>query len=231
MLTTWESKKNKLLLCESLCWVNINSDIENHVKIVAYVEFQQMQPKEKTIHHDIPMKPWDVIGADVFQLNSKNYICLVNYHSKFPVIKQMNGLSADSLIAAVKVIFAEYHIPCRIMSDAGSNFILEKFRNFFSGVDIEQAVSSSYHHQSNRQVEACIKFIKCTMKKCSDGDIHMAMLQIRTTPMGQGLPSPATLLYDCLVRGIMPVMDRQPTNIDNNDNLHKNLMHRQGRND
>ena len=52
----------------------------------------------------------------------------------------------------------------------------------------------------------------------------------RTTPLGQGLPSPATLLFNCLVRGIMPVMDRPPININNGDGHHKTLMHRQGKN-
>ena len=51
------------------------------------------------------MQPWDVIGADVFHLNNKNYLCIVDYHSKFLVIKRMEGLSAESLIAAVKIIF------------------------------------------------------------------------------------------------------------------------------
>ena len=87
---------------------------------------------------------------------------------------------------------------------------------------ISVTASSSYHHQRNRQVEACIKVIKCTIKKCSDsgGDIHMAMLQIRTTPQGQGLPSPAMLLLNWPVRGIMPVMDRPPINVDNDDEHH-----------
>ena len=121
----------------------------------------------------------------------------------------------------------------RLMSDAGGNFISEKFKNFCNSLNIKQAVSSSYHHQSNGQVEACIKFIKCTKKKCSDssGDIHMVLLHIRTTPLGQGLPSPATLLFNHPVCGIMPVMDRKPINIDNDDEHHKTLMHRQGKND
>ena len=42
----------------------------------------------------------------------------------------MEGLSAESLIAAVKIILVEYGIPHRIMSDAGSNFISDKFKNF-----------------------------------------------------------------------------------------------------
>ena len=119
------------------------------------------------------------------------------------------------------------------MSDAGSNFISEKIRNFCNSLNIKQAVSLSYHHQSIGQVEAYIKFIKHTMKKCSDSgsDVHMAMLQIGTTLLEQGLPSPAVLLFYHLVRDIMPVMDRQPNNIDNDDKHHKRLMHRQGKND
>ena len=59
----------------------------------------------------------------------------------------------------------------------------------------------------------------------------MAVLQTRTTPLGQGLPSPATRLFNCLVRGIMPVMNRPPINIDNDDEHHQTLMYRQGKND
>ena len=158
-------KKTKLLVHKSVYWVNIKNDIENHVKNCSTCfKPQQTQPKEKTIHHDILLRPWEVIGVDVFQLNNKNYLCVVDYHSNFSVIKRMEGLSAESLIATVKIIFAEYGIPHRLMLDAGSNFISEKFRSFCNSLNIEQAVSSSYHYQSNGQVEACIKFIKHTIK-------------------------------------------------------------------
>ena len=116
------------------------------------------------IHHVIPLRPWEVLGADVFHFNNKNYLCIVDYHNKFPVIKRMEGLSTESLIATIKVIFAEYGIPHKIMSDTGTNFVSDKFRKFCSRLNIEQTVSSVYHHQGNGQVEACIKFIKCTLK-------------------------------------------------------------------
>ena len=65
-------EKTKLLVCRSIYWVNINNDIENYVKNCSTcLEFQQTQPKEKTIHHDIPMRPCNVIGTDMFQLNKK----------------------------------------------------------------------------------------------------------------------------------------------------------------
>ena len=50
------------------------------------------------------------------------------------------------------------------MSDAGGNLISDKFRQFCKCMNIEQ-VTSSYHYQSNSQVQVCIKFAKCTMKK------------------------------------------------------------------
>ena len=59
----------------------------------------------------------------------------------------------------------------------------------------------------------------------------MASLQIRATPLGQGLPSPATLLFNCQVCGIMPVIDRKPVSVDDDKEHRKNLMHRQSKND
>ena len=62
------------------------------------------------IHHDIPVRPWDVIGADMYTFNNKHYLCIVDYHNKFWIIKKTEDLSADSLILTCKVIFVEYGI-------------------------------------------------------------------------------------------------------------------------
>ena len=106
----------------------------------------------------------EVLGADIFHFNNKNCLYIVDYQSKFPVIKRLEGLSTENLIATAKVIFAEYGIHCKLMSDAGTIFISDRFRKLCSSLNIKQAVSSAYHHQSNRQVKACIKFIKHTFK-------------------------------------------------------------------
>ena len=101
----------------------------------------------------------------MFTLITINYLYTIDYHSKLPIVKKAEDMSADSLILACKVIFSEFGLPKKIMSDAGGNFISGKFKQFCKKINTEQATSSSYHHQSNRQLEACIKFIKCAMKK------------------------------------------------------------------
>ena len=192
-----------------------------------------MQPKEKIIHHDIPLRPWEVFGTDVFHFNNKNYLWLVDYHSEFPIVKRLEGLSAESLITTIKVIFTEYGIPHKLMSDAGMNFVSDKFQKFCNSINVELAVLLAYHHQSNGQVEACIKFIKHAFKKCtnSGGDINMALLQICTTLLGQGLLCLPTLMFKRQVCGIMPVLDRNLLAKIYDDEHHSNLLDRQHKND
>ena len=96
-------EKTKLLAHESVFWHNINADIEAYIKLcVTCLDFQQTQPKEKIMHHNIPLSPWEVIGADIFHFKNKHYLCIVDYNRKFPVIKRLEGLSADNLINVVK---------------------------------------------------------------------------------------------------------------------------------
>ena len=192
-------EKTKLLICESVYCANINNNIEDHVNNCnTCLEFQQAQPKKKIIHHNTLLRPWEVLGADIFQLNNKNYLCIVDYHSKFPIIQRMEGLSAENLITTVKIIFSEYGIPCRLMSDTGSNFVSEKFRSFCSSLNIEQAVSSSYHHQSNGQVEACIKFIQLTIKNAQTPLVMYTWCYYTSEPHHWGKDSQAQQ-HGCLI--------------------------------
>ena len=69
------------------------------------------------------------VGADIFTINIKHYLCIVDYHSTFLVIKHVKRLSADNLIQAYKIILSEYRLPSKIGSDTGTNFISEKFKN------------------------------------------------------------------------------------------------------
>ena len=107
-------EKTKLLACDSVFWSNINTDIKAYIKHYATcLEFQRMQPKEKITHHDIPLRPWEVVGADVFHFKNKHYLCIVDYNSKFPVIKRLEVLSADNLINLH--VHPSNHLPAGVL--------------------------------------------------------------------------------------------------------------------
>ena len=75
------------------------------------------------LSYEIPGKTWECVRTDIFSINNMHYLFTVDYHRKFPVIKQVKGFSADNLIKTHMIIFAEYQIPSSITSDAGTNFV------------------------------------------------------------------------------------------------------------
>ena len=72
-------------------------------------------------------------------------------------MQETDGLSADGMIRAVKILFSALGLPRKIVLYAGTNFISDKFRQY----------------ANSGQVEGCIKFIKCTIKKNLDNNEHI----------------------------------------------------------
>ena len=65
------------------------------------------------MQHEIPGKPCETVGADISTINNKHYLCIVEYHSKFPVMKQVEGFRPDNLIKPPKIFFFKYGLPSR----------------------------------------------------------------------------------------------------------------------
>ena len=60
-------EKMKLLVHKCIYWNSININIEKYIKqCMICLEFQQTQPKEKIIHHEILLRALEAVGADVF---------------------------------------------------------------------------------------------------------------------------------------------------------------------
>ena len=52
-------------------------------------------------------------------------LCIVDIYSKFPIVKIADGLSPADLIRAAKIVFAEFGLPKKSVSDTGMNFMSE----------------------------------------------------------------------------------------------------------
>ena len=60
-------EKTKLLALECVYWPSINADIKKYIKqCPTCLQFQQMWPQERIIHHDIPIQPWQVVRLTYF---------------------------------------------------------------------------------------------------------------------------------------------------------------------
>ena len=53
-------EKTKLLAQECVYWPSINADIKIYIRqCPTCLQFQQTQPQESIIHHNIPLQPWE----------------------------------------------------------------------------------------------------------------------------------------------------------------------------
>ena len=79
-------EKMRLCTCESMYWININTDIENAIKIAPYCSiFYATQTKDKLLSREIPGRLWECVRPDIFTTDTKHCLCIVHYHCKFPV--------------------------------------------------------------------------------------------------------------------------------------------------
>ena len=63
------------------------------------------------IPYETPCKPWEVAGADIFSMNINMILCIVDYYRKLPIVKEVDGLSAEDLIRAAKIVFTKFGLP------------------------------------------------------------------------------------------------------------------------
>ena len=100
------------------------------------------------------------------------------------------------MIRVLEKQFVDFGCPSRLISDNGPQYGSFEFREFAKRMDFEHVTSSPSYARSNGQSERTIQtFKKSLIKMLSDGKtLAETLIALRSTPVGNGLPSPAVLL-------------------------------------
>lgn len=190
-------------------WVNINQDIEKLVaQCPACQVHQPSQPSETLQPHEIPTRPWQTLGTDLFHFDSHEYLVLADYYTKFPVVRRIHGpCTTSAIVATVKQILSEYGRPDRIRSDNGPQFGSAEFLRFLQCWKIDHVTSSPRYPKSNGFIENTVKTVKAILSKAKmcKSDPDLALLCARTTPIDSQLPSPAELMFSRKIVANLPV--------------------------
>ena len=92
--------------------------------------FRRQQRKEPLMFTPLPDYPWQQVGSDLFEYGDKNYLVVVDYFSRFPEVRVLPNLRANTVITACREIFACHGIPERFISDNGPQYVNREFRSF-----------------------------------------------------------------------------------------------------
>ena len=142
--------------------------------------------------HTIPVRPWQIVATDLFQVNGSHNMLVVVYYSKYPLVKKLKEFSRQEIINLTKQIFGEQGIPERVFSDNSPHYSSSLSKRFSMEWGFDQRTSSPRYPQSNGLADRCVQALKDAIRKAttSNRDLHMVLLCLRSTPIDHVIPSP-----------------------------------------
>jgi hypothetical protein len=188
-------------------WSGMASDIRQIAD--ACVTCQEAKPrnqKEPLSQHDEGDDPWEKVGLDLFEIQGKQYLVVVDYYSNFVEVELLTTTTSARVVTLLKKQFARLGIPKVIVSDGGPQFVSQEFKTFVSNWGIIHMTSSPMHQQANGKAESAVKIMKTLLVKTykEGGDPYEAMLEQRNTPRQDTGRSPAEMLFKRRTRSFLP---------------------------
>ena len=205
-------EKTRLRARSCVYWKSINKDIDDIVrKCDACQRLQKRQAHEPLMQHELPTRPWQIVGTDLFAIREDTYLLICDYYSKFPFVYRIEGkVTSDRIISKISEVFAENGSPSKVVSDNGGHYSSQAFRNFAAEWCFDHVTSSPHFPQSNGFIERQVQRVKYTLKKAamSRSNPQKALLALRSTPIESHLPSPAEMLNARKYKSNLPVIIR-----------------------
>ena len=152
------------------------------------------------------------LATDIFTFNNENYLLIVDYMSRFPVVRCLSNMTAKMVAEQMKAIFSEFGEPKTLVSDNGPCYTDDQFKKMMSHLGITHITTRPHHHQSNGHGEGYVKIIKNLLSKAkkTDQDYHEVISFYRSMPLSNDLPSPFELLYGRKPSIDLPQWERKP---------------------
>ena len=222
---------------EKIYWQGIDADITEYVKqckiCTRHKVTQALQPM---MPKGVPEGPWQDLAADFFKYNNIKYLLITGTFIKYPFLYKISSNAAEPVTKRIKSLISQYGPPKTLSTDNGPPFSSEAFTQFMQKEHIDHITSSPHYPKSNRFIERQIKTIKTALSPCQETKLPVAdlLLNKRTQPIGQNLPSPREILLnrmaECPGRPSHPVdmdnihnflISKKATQKENHDNSHK----------
>ncbi len=194
-------------------WPGMYKEVQSIVgNCGACKEFENAQTKCPMVATEIPPQPWHTVGADLFQFKGRWFLLVTDVYSKAPFVRPLANTGSYATVKAMKGIFSENGIPLKVISDNGTHFTGGDYKRFAARWGFEMVLSSPEYPQGHALIERHIQTVKRCMQKCdiSNYDFDLALLVLRSTPLGADLPSPAELLQQRRFRTTLPTYVPDP---------------------
>ena len=176
---------------ECMFWQGMTAEVKEMIAACETCrKYEKSQPNQPLMPLEIPSRPWERIGVNLFTFDNKDFLITVDYFSNYWEIDKLSNTLASMVILKLKSHFARYGCPDQVISDNGPQFDWQEFQKFAETWDFEHTPSSPGDSKANGKAESAVKTAKSLLRKALDSgkDPYMAILDYRNTPT-QGMDS------------------------------------------
>ena len=200
---------------EFVFWVNINSDLKEMVEKCDICQSQQNStPIVQKYVSEVPPHPWHTLGSDLFYFQRIDFLVVVDYFSKYLIVRKIPNSTSSAVIKELGMIFSEFGNPLVFRSDNGPCYSSQEFKFFMQNWLVEHRTSSPHYPQSNGLAESMVKVSKNLIEKALRQDLpwNRLLLDYRCTPISSEIPSPAEILFGRKFRSSISILPSQVLN-------------------
>ena len=130
---------------ETMYWLGMNEQLEqlilNCQLCLKYSRSKDKNMPNTTLGHEIPSLPWSKVATDIFHFESKSYLLVVNYTSRFPIVGEIKSMSAQHIAEDFRLIFSECSWPDTLVSDNGPCYVAKMITSL-----VKDVCSESHHY-------------------------------------------------------------------------------------
>ena len=211
----------KALARSYLWWPGLGKDLESYVQKCEACQVVRNAPAPAPLHPWLwPSKPWQRIHVDFAgPVEGKMFLLVVDAHSKWPEIIEMNSTTSTQTITEIRRLFAAHGLPTQLVSDNCPQVTSEEFATFCKKNGVKHICCSPYHPASKGLAKRLVQTFKKAMK-ASRGDerslshrLSSFLLQYRCTPHTTTNTPPCELFVGCSLHMHLDLL-RSPTTAD-----------------
>ena len=140
----------------SVWWPKASRDLSSFVESCSFCMINRRKNKAEPMRSTrLPERPWQKLGADLFELHGKNYL-IVDYFSRCFELEVVVRADSKTIAEKFKAIFARFGIPDILRTDGGPQFTAKYFKCFVNNYSFMHEVTNQYFSQPNGCAERAV---------------------------------------------------------------------------
>lgn len=157
---------------ETIFWPGMSNEIKEMIATCETCrKYETSNQKEPLMPQEVPSRPWQQVGVDLFELDQKQYMITVDYYSNFLEIDHLKSTTSTSIVLKLKNHFSRHGCPDRLICDIGPQFVSAKFLKFAKEWDFQQRTSSPGNSKGNGKVGKIIQTLCKQSHYCYSYDV------------------------------------------------------------